>query len=74
MIEVMKKPLPTRKFGASTLLCYVLRGASSRFHSKAERVLQLLMDSTILGIGHVNFFYMYFNCVFIASLYIFIIT
>ncbi|KAE8036875.1 hypothetical protein FH972_009508 [Carpinus fangiana] len=49
MIEVMKKPLPTRKFGASAILCYVLRGASSRFHSKAERVLQLLMDSTILG-------------------------
>lgn len=49
MIEVLKKPLPSRKFGASSLLCYIIRGTSSKFHSKAERVLRLLMDSSILG-------------------------
>lgn len=50
MSEVVKKPLPTRKLGVSALVCYVMRGTSSRFHSRAERVLRLLMDSAILGI------------------------
>ncbi|KAG6678404.1 hypothetical protein I3842_14G078800 [Carya illinoinensis] len=49
MSEVVKKPLPTRKLGVSALLCYVMRGASSRFHSRAERVSRQLMDSAILG-------------------------
>jgi hypothetical protein len=55
MTEVVKKPLPTRKFGISALLFYVIRGASSRFHSRAERVLRLLMDDSIFGIVDMNF-------------------
>jgi len=42
MTEVIKKPLPARKCGISALLFYVMRGSSSRFHSRAERVLRLL--------------------------------
>ncbi|OMO88554.1 Down-regulated-in-metastasis protein [Corchorus olitorius] len=51
MFEVVKKPLPTRKSGVSALLCYVMLGTSSRFHSGAERVLRLLVDNSIFAIG-----------------------
>ncbi|KAL5542673.1 hypothetical protein UlMin_010383 [Ulmus minor] len=51
MYEVVKKPLPARKYGVSVLLCYVMRGSSSKFHSKAERVLRLLMSDAVLCIG-----------------------
>ncbi|KAK9281533.1 hypothetical protein L1049_004436 [Liquidambar formosana] len=51
MCEVAKKPLLMRRSGVSALLCYILRGTSSRFHSRAEQVLQLLMDNSILSIG-----------------------
>ncbi|KAE8688414.1 small subunit processome component 20-like protein isoform X2 [Hibiscus syriacus] len=51
MFEVVKKPLPIRKSGVSALLCYIMLGTSSRFHSGAERVLRLLMDNSIFAIG-----------------------
>ncbi|CAL2245681.1 unnamed protein product [Prunus armeniaca] len=51
MFEVVKKSIPVRKCGVSALLYFVMRGTSSRFHSKAEQVLHLLMDDLILGIG-----------------------
>ena len=55
MTEVIKKPLPARKCGISALLFYVMRGSSSRFHSRAERVLRLLMDDSIFGNDDFNF-------------------
>lgn len=51
MFEVVKKSTGTRKEGVSKLLYFVMRGTSSRFHSRAERVLHFLMDDLILGIG-----------------------
>ncbi|XVF29034.1 hypothetical protein REPUB_Repub15cG0084600 [Reevesia pubescens] len=51
MFEVTKKPLPVRKSGVSALLCYIMLGTSSRFHSGAERVLRLLVDNSIFAIG-----------------------
>ncbi|XVF65313.1 hypothetical protein PTKIN_Ptkin09bG0238000 [Pterospermum kingtungense] len=51
MFEVVKKPLPIRKSGVSAMLCYVMLGTSSRFHSGAERVLRLLLDNSIFAIG-----------------------
>ena len=50
MLEVVKKPLDARKYGVSALLRYAMRGASSRLHSKAERVLRLLMSDSVLGL------------------------
>ncbi|MBA0664450.1 hypothetical protein Goklo_004447, partial [Gossypium klotzschianum] len=51
MFEVVKKPLPIRKSGVSALLCYIMLGTSSRFHSGAQRVLRLLVDNSIFAIG-----------------------
>ncbi|XP_022722560.1 small subunit processome component 20 homolog isoform X3 [Durio zibethinus] len=51
MFEVVKKPLPIRKSGVSALLCYIMLGTSSRFHSGAERVLRLLVDNSIFAIA-----------------------
>lgn len=52
MLEVVKKPLDARKYGVSALLRYAMRGASSRLHSKAERVLRLLMSDSVLGLDN----------------------
>ncbi|KAF8392350.1 hypothetical protein HHK36_022692 [Tetracentron sinense] len=49
--EVVKKPSDVRKSGASALLWYVMRGTPSRFHSRAEQVLRLLMDNSLYAIG-----------------------
>ncbi|XP_004492742.1 uncharacterized protein [Cicer arietinum] len=49
--EVVKKPSPCRCFGVELLLYNIMKGYSSRFHSKAERVLQLLTSETIYTIG-----------------------
>lgn len=51
MLEVLKKPSCTRKAGVSALLCHAMRGTSLKFHSRAERVLRLLMDKSIFRIG-----------------------
>ena len=51
MLEVVKKPLATRKYGVSFLLCYAMKGTLSRLHSKAERVLRLVMSDPVLNIG-----------------------
>ncbi|KAI8538103.1 hypothetical protein RHMOL_Rhmol09G0076200 [Rhododendron molle] len=51
MVEVAKKPLVHRKSGVSALLWYVMRGASLKLHSRAEYVLQVLMDDSTLKIG-----------------------
>ncbi|PON57235.1 Coatomer beta subunit [Trema orientale] len=38
ILEVVKKPeIDTIKYGVSALLCHVMRGTSSRLHSKADR-------------------------------------
>ncbi|XP_060178660.1 uncharacterized protein LOC132608895 isoform X2 [Lycium barbarum] len=51
MFEVAKKPLEIRKSAVSSLLWYVVRGSSSRLHSRAEQVLRLLMDKSLFTIG-----------------------
>ncbi|XP_015574070.2 small subunit processome component 20 homolog [Ricinus communis] len=51
MFEVVKKPLLVRKPGVSGLLYHTMRGTPSRFHSRADRVLQLLTESSIFTIG-----------------------
>ncbi|RVW23157.1 hypothetical protein CK203_102995 [Vitis vinifera] len=50
MLEAVKKPLLMRKSGVSALFYYAMRGTSSRFHSRAEKVLWLLMDSSLVEI------------------------
>ncbi|KAL9664606.1 hypothetical protein QQ045_020011 [Rhodiola kirilowii] len=47
MLEVAEKPLSARKAGVSALLWNVMRGTSSRLHSKAANVLQILVSSTM---------------------------
>lgn len=51
MFEVAKKPLELRKSAVSSLLWYVVRGSSSRLHSRAEQVLRLLIDKSLFVIG-----------------------
>ncbi|CAH2042259.1 unnamed protein product, partial [Thlaspi arvense] len=51
MVEVAKKPLVFRKSGVSSLLWYVMRGTSSKLHSRAEQLLRLLVDNSILNAG-----------------------
>lgn len=51
MFEVAKKPLEIRKSAVSSLLWYVVRGSSSRLHSRAEQVLRLLIDKSLFVIG-----------------------
>lgn len=51
MFEAVKEPSLTQKSGVSALLYYVMRGTSSRFHSKAERVLQQLTQDSIFNTG-----------------------
>ncbi|GMH20278.1 hypothetical protein Nepgr_022119 [Nepenthes gracilis] len=51
ILEVARKPSQARKSGASAILWHVMRGTSSKFHSRAEQVLRLLIDHTILSIG-----------------------
>nr|XP_018626916.1 small subunit processome component 20 homolog isoform X2 [Nicotiana tomentosiformis] len=51
MFEVAKKPLEIRKSAVSSLLWYVVRGSSSRLHSRAEQVLCLLIDKSLFVIG-----------------------
>uniref|UniRef100_A0A2P2MF27 Uncharacterized protein n=1 Tax=Rhizophora mucronata TaxID=61149 RepID=A0A2P2MF27_RHIMU len=51
MFEVLRKPLPDRKSGVSSLLYHVMKGTSSRFHSRAEGILWLLTDNSTLTIG-----------------------
>ena len=50
MLEAVKKPLLMRKSGVCALFYYAMRGTSSRFHSRAEKVLWLLMDSSLVEI------------------------
>ncbi|KAJ7955379.1 Small subunit processome component 20-like protein [Quillaja saponaria] len=52
MAEVVKKPFVGRESGVSALLYYVMTGSSLRFHSRAERVLQIMTNDTIYCIGN----------------------
>lgn len=45
--EAAKKPSPYREYGVEALLYNIMKGYSSRFHSKAERVLQILTSEAI---------------------------
>ncbi|KAL2332603.1 hypothetical protein Fmac_013816 [Flemingia macrophylla] len=49
--DVMKKPSLCRESGVEVLLYNIMKGYSSRFHSKAERVLQVLTSEAIYTIG-----------------------
>ncbi|KAI4344958.1 hypothetical protein L6164_012131 [Bauhinia variegata] len=51
MLEAVKKPSQCRKSGVEALLYHIMRGSSMRFHSKAERVLQLLTSDSVFCIG-----------------------
>ncbi|XP_057982940.1 uncharacterized protein LOC131167895 isoform X2 [Malania oleifera] len=51
MFEVVRKPLLNRRFGVSALLQHTMQGTSLRFHSRAEQVLRLLMDTSTFAIG-----------------------
>lgn len=49
--DAVKKPSLCRESGVEALLYNIMKGYSSRFHSKAERVLQLLTSEAIYPIG-----------------------
>ena len=49
--EAVKKPSTCRESGVGALLYNIMKGYSSRFHSKAERVLKLLTSKAIYSIG-----------------------
>ncbi|KAI3823108.1 hypothetical protein L1987_04536 [Smallanthus sonchifolius] len=51
MSEIVTKPLETRKSGVSALLFYVMKGFSSKLHSRSEQVLKLLLHSEVIGTG-----------------------
>ncbi|GJX79607.1 small subunit processome component 20 homolog isoform X1 [Tanacetum coccineum] len=51
MSDVVDEPSETRKYGVSALLSYVMMGSKSKLHSKAERVMRLLLDSKVIGSG-----------------------
>ncbi|KAL8136927.1 hypothetical protein V2J09_002928 [Rumex salicifolius] len=45
--EVVKKPSKRRKYGVTAILWHIMRGTASKFHSKAEKVLQMLTDGSL---------------------------
>jgi len=49
--DAVKKPSPSRESGVEALLFNIMKGYTSRFHSKAGRVLQLLTSEAIYPIG-----------------------
>ncbi|KAH9620789.1 hypothetical protein KSS87_018169 [Heliosperma pusillum] len=51
LCEAASKPSEARISGAGALLWHVMRGTSSNFHSKAGRLMQLLLKDSILSIG-----------------------
>ncbi|KAF2288911.1 hypothetical protein GH714_022744 [Hevea brasiliensis] len=51
MFEIVNKPLPARKSGVIVLLYHIMRGPSSKFHSRADWVLQLLTENSTFNIG-----------------------
>ncbi|XP_073005480.1 uncharacterized protein [Typha latifolia] len=51
IFEVAKISSSTRKAGVTALLWHVIRGTSSRLHSRADKVLRFLMDKSILRIN-----------------------
>ncbi|KAJ8444738.1 hypothetical protein Cgig2_030412 [Carnegiea gigantea] len=50
--EAVRKPSQSRKSGVSVLLWHIMRGTSSKFHSRADRLLRLLIDDSILNIDY----------------------
>ncbi|GAB2249577.1 hypothetical protein Droror1_Dr00012936 [Drosera rotundifolia] len=51
ILEVARRPSEVRKFGAITTLWQVMRGTASKFHSRAEQVLRILLDNSVLSIN-----------------------
>lgn len=51
MSEVVSKPLEDRKTGASSLLFYVMKGFSSKLHSRAELVMRQLLHIEVITSG-----------------------
>ncbi|GAB4851882.1 hypothetical protein Ancab_031281 [Ancistrocladus abbreviatus] len=48
IFEVARKPSQVRKSGVSAILWHVMRGTASKLHSRAEQVMRLLIDDSIL--------------------------
>ena len=51
ILEVVESPSSVKNFGVAALLLHVLRGTSSRLHSRAEKVFQWLIDKSFLSIS-----------------------
>lgn len=51
VFEAVKKPLSSRKSGVIALLYHIIKGPSSKFHSRAGWVLQLLTENSMFNIG-----------------------
>ncbi|CAJ1964992.1 unnamed protein product [Sphenostylis stenocarpa] len=49
--DAVKKPSLCIESGVKALLFNIMKGYTSRFHSKAERVLQLLTSEAIYPVG-----------------------
>ncbi|XP_057544903.1 uncharacterized protein LOC130824041 isoform X1 [Amaranthus tricolor] len=49
--EAARKPSQAKKTGVAALLWHIMRGTSSKFHSRADRMLHLLIDNSTLSIG-----------------------
>lgn len=52
MAEIIEEPSETRKSGVGALLSHVMRITSSRLHSRAEKLLPLLVDYLFIQIGN----------------------
>lgn len=50
IFEVVKTSSSVRITGVTALLWHVMRGTYSRLHSRAEKVLQFLMDKSIISL------------------------
>ncbi|XP_020264631.1 small subunit processome component 20 homolog isoform X1 [Asparagus officinalis] len=51
VLEVAESPSAIKKRGATALLFYVLKGTSSRLHSRAEKVFRWLIDKSFLSLS-----------------------
>ncbi|KAL9232759.1 hypothetical protein vseg_007829 [Gypsophila vaccaria] len=51
LFEAARKPSETRISGAGALLWQVMRGTSSNFHSKAARLIRLLLKNSSFSVG-----------------------
>lgn len=50
ILEVAESPSAVKKAGVAALLFHILKGTSSRLHSRAEKVFRWLIDKSFLSI------------------------